>query len=172
MTSSDTMQDIALKILIGLFAVFAILFLAVPFLYQPGTFLDLDGSPSIIDRDWSSYGAGGIVYLIGDLLCHQEHARSFILNGNQMPICIRDTGLIIGLDVGLVCGLLHNRWMGRKKVLLTGFLLLLPTLFEWIAEHAFDLDLPGIRFVAALVSGFGAALIVCFLIYRNAANQL
>lgn len=38
-----------------------------------------------------------IVYIIGDAICHQKTSRSFIINGNQMPVCSRDVGLYLGI---------------------------------------------------------------------------
>ena len=164
-------QDTAVKVLLGIFSIFAIVIFVVPFLYTSGTFVHLDGSPSVMDHDWSSYGAGGIVYAIGDLICHQESARSFILNGSQMPICIRDVGLLLGLDAGLVCSHLFKKWIAQKKSLIIGAALLLPTVVEWVLEHSFDLDLPELRLMAGIVSGFGAAMIICHLIYRGVVGD-
>lgn len=42
----------------------------------------------------------GVVYLFGDLNCHQKHSRSYEVHGNQMPICTRDVGIFFGGTVG------------------------------------------------------------------------
>lgn len=46
-----------------------------------------------------------IIYYIGDFNCHQKHYRSFILNGNQMPVCARDTGIFLGMNCGFIISL-------------------------------------------------------------------
>lgn len=40
------------------------------------------------------------IYWLGDAECHQIADRSFFLNDNQMPFCVRDLGLFIGLAFG------------------------------------------------------------------------
>jgi uncharacterized membrane protein len=40
-------------------------------------------------------------YERGDVDCHTIKERSFSINGNQMPYCVRDFGLFAGLALGL-----------------------------------------------------------------------
>ena len=40
------------------------------------------------------------VYSTSDSFCHQKASRSFFLNGNQMPYCLRCTGIFLGLAIG------------------------------------------------------------------------
>jgi len=59
------------------------------------------------------------VYGFGDLNCHQKHERSWVINGNQMPICTRDIGIFAGIFVG---GLIFrkrglNRWTVRDSII-------------------------------------------------------
>jgi uncharacterized membrane protein len=49
------------------------------------------------------------VYLIGDVNCHQQAERSYELNGNQLPICARDVGLLFGMVLGLALFILTRR---------------------------------------------------------------
>ena len=72
-----------------------VIMVAAPALAPPGSYTDLDGSPSFVDHPLD--GILDVPYLIGDVLCHQQDGRSFHINGSQMPICIRDTGLLLGL---------------------------------------------------------------------------
>jgi len=165
------MQDTFFKGLFVFFAAFLILFTLVPFLYPAGTFVHLDGSPSLMDHDWSPYGAGGLLYALGDLLCHQETARSFVFNGNQMPICIRDVGLLAGLVAGLFSCTLFKEKLSDKRYLIVGFVLLLLTLAEWCIENMTGADPQALRFVIAIISGIGAAWIVGFAVYRSAGRE-
>jgi uncharacterized membrane protein len=60
--------------------------------------------------DLNLYSA--LIYGFGDLNCHQKHERTWDLNGNQMPVCVRDVGIFFGFFVGAIIwnrkGL--NRW--------------------------------------------------------------
>lgn len=141
-----------------------VIFMASPLLSCPGTFLGLDGSPAVLDHGWN--GLNGLGYTIGDLLCHQECDRSFIVNGNQMPICIRDTGLLVGLVIGLmVCIVLDDRLCSRRFAF-TGAVMIAVTGVEWMLESVFG-DMPLPRFVSGIVAGAGAALILCWLLYKK-----
>jgi uncharacterized membrane protein len=41
------------------------------------------------------------VYSIGSLICHQRPERSFFLEGHQLPVCARCTGLYLSGAAGL-----------------------------------------------------------------------
>ena len=62
---------------------------------------------------------GALVYAIGDLNCHQKHQRSWEINGNQMPVCVRDIGILLGFTIG--CAIFgirgFNRWTIRDSFL-------------------------------------------------------
>ena len=164
-------QDKSAKILLAFFGISLGLIVVTPLLYPPGTFSGLDGRPGLMDHDWGGYGAGGIVYAIGDLLCHQEAARSFFLNGNQLPFCIRDVGLLIGLVGGLAVVYREGLSSREFKRLMFGLLLLVPTAAEYAVEHVYDMDFPELRFILGIVSGFGAALILGYALYKNAGRD-
>ncbi len=161
-----------LKALAVLFAIVLALMLAAPFMFPEGTFVHLDGKPYFIDHDWSGYGFGGLIYQLGDLLCHQEFDRSFVLNGSQMPVCVRDTGLLIGFVVGLFASIRLGENAYQRKVLYIGAGLLLLSVLEWMIENAFGLDLFAARFVFGIVSGFGAALIISWALHGTYIRAL
>ena len=89
------------------------------------------------------------VYGFGDFNCHQKHERSWTINGNQMPVCVRDVGIFLGLTIGALAfsrrGL--NRWTLRDT-----FLTLLPD--EWM-ESIYRVDR---RMMAMLAIGLGMSL--------------
>jgi len=60
-----------------------------------------------------------VTYAIGDLNCHQKHQRSWEINGNQMPVCVRDIGILLGFTLGcLLFGARgFNRWTIRDSFL-------------------------------------------------------
>ncbi len=134
------------------------LFLSAPYMAPPGTFLGLDGSPMAIDNGWLGHGPAGAAYLIGDVLCHQETARSFILNGSQLPVCIRDTGMLLGALAGCAASCFFLERLRGRKVLIIGVLLLLVTVVQWALQGTAG-DHEAIRFASGMVSGLGAAVI-------------
>ncbi|MFZ1794606.1 MAG: DUF2085 domain-containing protein, partial [Anaerolineae bacterium] len=40
--------------------------------------------------------------LVGYAVCHRIPERSFIIAGNQLPVCARDTGMFIGVLMGVI----------------------------------------------------------------------
>jgi len=108
------MVDISLKYLSGrtnkiVFVFFIIvsfytvsLFVA-PMTLEPGTVEGLDGAANqiVYGHRWEELSPyHHAVYLFSDLNCHQNHERSYTLNGNQMPVCARDVGIFIGFTLG------------------------------------------------------------------------
>ncbi len=60
-----------------------------------------------------------LIYGFGDLNCHNKAERSWEVNGNQMPVCVRDVGIFLGLAIG---GFIFsrkglNRWTLRDTFL-------------------------------------------------------
>ena len=58
--------------------------------------------------------AHAIAYAFGDLNCHNLGERSWTINGNQMPVCVRDLGIFAGLMVG--GAIVHRRSVNRWTV--------------------------------------------------------
>ena len=141
-----------------LFSLLAFVF-AVPFIYAPGTFIDLDGTSGILDHDWS---AGQFIYALGDILCHQETNRSFIINGSQMAICSRDIGLITGSAVTLFLtfNYVSKYPFAERKIAYLGLVLLLIAIIEWAAGSTIGYDLAYLRFLSGIIGGTGVALII------------
>jgi len=158
----------------GLFILFAALLAAIvlaPFAFPFGTFVHLDGSPSMMDHDWSGYGIGGMIYALGDLLCHQDMARSFILNGSQLPFCGRDVGLLIGFVAGILIDIRMRTVLSSSRMLLVGILLMVLTAAEWALEMAAGFDSQELRFILGIISGIGAAMVVGYAMYKNAGSE-
>jgi uncharacterized membrane protein len=96
------------KITIPLFCV--IFFIAasqfiVPYIMEPGTVRHMDANANMMDHSnfWNTLTIyPRIIYYFGDFNCHQMEHRSFVINGNQMPMCARDAGIFVGLSVGLL----------------------------------------------------------------------
>ncbi len=49
---------------------------------------------------------GGFIFAIGSLICHQRPERSFFIDGQQLPVCARCTGLYLSGVIGLMAWLM------------------------------------------------------------------
>lgn len=136
----------------------------VPFLSPYGSFVDLDGTPGIIDH-WDIWHSEDpftmVLYLIGDVVCHQQMSRTIILNGSQMPICIRDLGLLMGFMIGCLFTSVkfgHPAiYRNARAYVVISFTLIFA---DWAIQHAFDLNIPFTRMVTGLLAGVGFAVIL------------
>ena len=45
---------------------------------------------------------GEFIFAIGSLICHQRPERSFFIDGQQLPVCARCTGLYVSGAAGLI----------------------------------------------------------------------
>lgn len=87
------------------FFIWVLLQFLAPFMIPLGTATDLSGSVGVSDNEVvfrTMSFPWGTVYSLGDRLCHQMPERSFILNENQMPFCVRCTAIWMGLAAGLL----------------------------------------------------------------------
>jgi len=74
-----------------------------PLTLEPGTVTELQGTPNqvVYAERWEELPLyHRAVYTFGDLNCHQMHSRSYYVNGNQMPIAGRITGVFFGFTAG------------------------------------------------------------------------
>ena len=135
-----------------------------PFLSPSGSFLDLDGTVGVMDHSglWSEQDPFTCaIYSLGDILCHQEEARTIVLNGSEMPVCIRDVGLLLGLMIGsLIC--LTER--GEALISRFGVIHIIVSFtlifIDWLIQHTFDLNVPSARLATGLLAGAGFAFLV------------
>jgi len=158
-----------LLIIAAVLAAFLTLDAATPLLRPFGTVLGLDGSPGIIDHPdlWADMDPlSRTSYWLGDLFCHQDEARTLILNGNEMPVCIRDVALMASLAAGLVAASrlwdVASRMDGR--MILACALLVAVTPVEWAIEGALDIDSPALRVIVSVPTGIGGAFLVARLL--------
>jgi uncharacterized membrane protein len=88
----------------------------------------------------ASYVAAGLVYRAGSVVCHQQPGRSFHIDGAQLPVCARCTGLYAGVPLGTLVVL--AAWArGRSGYPIRAVRLALaagavPPLVLWGAGHA------------------------------------
>jgi len=111
-------------------------------------------------RGWL-FRAAALSYIGGAVVCHQRPERSFHIEGSQMPVCARCTGLYaaapLGLLAAIVAGRRPLRWRAPRVLLLASAA---PIALSVAAEAA-GLWAPSniARFITAVPAGFCVAWI-------------
>ncbi|MDR3282810.1 MAG: DUF2085 domain-containing protein [Candidatus Methanoplasma sp.] len=150
------------KSMLAFVATLLILMAVIPMAYPYGHFLHLDGSPGVIDgRIPDADPLSKAIYLLGDLLCHQQQDRSFIINGSEVAFCMRDTSFMAGVAAGLLILAFDkaSSYIGKSRPTLVGAVLFATTFAEWTLEAALGIDVPEARIATGVVSGIGAAFL-------------
>jgi len=111
------------------------------------------------DRSWFKY------------ICHQDPARSFHINGKQMNLCARCTGLYAGLGIGIAAGILIQLIFGVLDftfIQLTLIIIIgigplavdgLTQFVKWRESNNY------IRLVTGLICGITLGIIIDWIIY-------
>lgn len=97
------------------------LFLA-PATLAPGEVTDLEGRANALDFQdkWAELPPfQHAVYLIGDIECHQISNRTLYINGNQMPVCARDTGVFLFATIGLLVALVIRPYPSASRMFIS-----------------------------------------------------
>ncbi len=90
---------------LAIFVAWLAVLLIAPLTLPTGSVKDLSGAVGRLDnpaQEARMNPFADVVYTMGDIECHQIAARSFYLNGNELPVCSRDIGLSIGLLTGML----------------------------------------------------------------------
>lgn len=154
------------------FAISAILsasMFIIPFISANGSFVDLDGMPGIMDH-WDLWSKQDvltmILYGLGDMVCHQQMSRTAILNGSEMPVCIRDLGLLLGFTIGCAVTAVkfgHPAIYRHARIYVVISFLLIFT--DWLIQYIFGMNVPITRLITGLLAGAGFSLILyCWII--------
>lgn len=157
--------DLRVALAFGPALLLAALVFAGPFLVPPGTTGDLTGSVGVVDNEgvWRAMPEPAQwIYRIGDVACHTKSARSFDLNGNQMPFCARDVAIFAGLVVGLGACLPALSRAYRFVVMLPWWsylALLAPIALDGGMQDVFGFESDNLRRV---LTGFPAGLAIAF----------
>jgi uncharacterized membrane protein len=171
MTVKDPTQTIR-KVLLGLFVAVLILMVAAPFTLPSGSVTDLGGRAGVIDNQqqiskMNPFAA--LAYTIGDMNCHQLPERSLYLNGNEMPVCARDVGIMIGLVAGMAAALI---WHARFR-LLYALLLFLPMLADGGLQAISSYESSnGLRLLTGMLAGVGASMLLSILADARAGTAI
>ncbi len=115
-------------ILFLLFFIWILLQFYAPFAVPSNSILKLDGTVGLIDNQNEIYNMTvpwNYIYSCGDVLCHQKLDRSFSLNGNEMPFCVRCTAIWFGIVIGLGFIIFYKINLDEKFIILI-FLGLFP----------------------------------------------
>ncbi|MCL2296584.1 MAG: DUF2085 domain-containing protein [Methanomassiliicoccaceae archaeon] len=154
------------------FAAFLMLMIVMPLLYPHGSFTDLDGRAGVIDN-WSKLAFADIptraVYSLGDLFCHQEMSRTFILNGSQMAFCQRDVSVLCGVIIGLSATdkAVFKVNAGKSMFLIAGAVMISSLLIEWCIEYASGMDILAGRVSTGILAGIGIALVLQYAVTKE-----
>ena len=153
-------------VLFAVLSFMAILIMTIPLLYPYGSFIGLGGMGG--DTSFAD-PISRAIYGLGDLFCHQEEARSFIINGSQTAFCKRDISILFGTILGLVFLSFRRSivFLHDRRALILGAILLLITFAEWGVEHTFSVDVEPARIITGIISGIGAALIIQYFVVRE-----
>jgi uncharacterized membrane protein len=137
----------------------------VPMMHHAGAYLGLDGVAGKFDHLdlWRSTDpVTAFIYGLGDLFCHQDQARSFIVNGSQMPFCSRD----VSIFVGMIAGLLSWEFISwrvdptDRMVIVFSLVLISIMVLEWLSEGLFGYDSQGLRVITGMMAGAGIGTLI------------
>ena len=122
-----------------------------------GSIGSLDHGEDLSDVPWQQRA----VYLLGDINCHQQADRSFEVNGNQLPFCARDVGLLTGAVIGLAAFVL----LGRRSPWGWLLVLLVPMAVDGVVQAVTDYASGNaLRFITGAIAGraagYGAGMLI------------
>jgi uncharacterized membrane protein len=133
-----------------------------PLSLPPNSVDDLTGVVGSIDNaniteDMNPYAK--FYYGLGDSQCHQIKERSFFINGNQMPFCVRDFAIFFGMALGL-CIALFKRYPIKLWWVIGGLIPIgldggLQLITSYESNNAFRLITGGMAgFIATFALGY------------------
>lgn len=160
------------NVLLAISAIVLVWSFFAPLFCQTGTVKGLDGNVGTIDN-WSLWQSlnpfSATIYVIGDFFCHQMESRVFMINGNEMPFCVRDIALLIGFAVGMVIvSELELRRSKRTDIFaVVSFALIIA---DWAFQHFTDTNIAFTRFVTGILAGVAIAFVICFILNAMAGE--
>jgi uncharacterized membrane protein len=108
-------------------------------------------------------------YLAGSFVCHQIAERSFHIDGVQLPVCARCTGLYLGAAVGLIAWLAQpRRQLSFTRARLLLGVMAIPTMVTVATAWLGVWDPPNaVRAALALPLGASVGAVVAAVLSRN-----
>ena len=153
-------------------AAFLMLMIVIPLVYPYGSFVHLDGKAGVIDNWGKLMFADPLtraVYFLGDLFCHEEMSRSFIINGSQMAFCQRDVSVLSGVILGLIVTdkAVFHLYVGKKPFLILASIMIITLAVEWGIESVFGVNLVAGRVATGILAGAGIALLLQYAVTKE-----
>jgi len=146
-------------------AIWLALVVLSPFLVPSNTLKDLSGVVGGHENENQFKALGPVphaVYWLGDAECHQLASRSYFLNGNQMPFCARDVGLLLGLVLGFGFAM-FVRWKIPPLLVLLG---LVPIAIDGGLQQVTSYESTNpLRVATGLVAGLVLALLLAHFLF-------
>jgi uncharacterized membrane protein len=144
----------------------------VPFMIPSSYTHNLAGSSWAIDN-FNQFSPMNIypkvVYLIGDITCHQIAERSYYFNDNQMAVCSRCFGIYLGILIGMVVALIKKINLTGKFVVIV-LLSVLPLGIDGTGQlFGYWVSTNTLRLITGLLAGtcVGAAFVVSVVELQN-----
>lgn len=148
-------------------SVFFILIILSAFSQPASTITNLTGRVGIVDNQQlidSLPIPWNFIYEFGDRWCHQISDRSFSLNGNQLPVCMRCVGIFAGIPLGILLSLITKMKTGPalvKQVLTVVGIGVLPIVIDgggqlvgfWVSSS-----------LSRIVTGFMGGIAIAYLL--------
>lgn len=135
-------------------------------LIPSGTLTDLSGIVGLKDNEEQFKDLPlipRIIYLFGDIECHQEASRSYFLNDNQMPVCSRDVGIFSAIPIGLFFAAYRRVYIDLKFLIL-GFV---PMGIDGLAQLLTSYEsINIIRLITGLLAGLTLAFAISTLMHE------
>ena len=113
-----------LTVLFVLCLLYTMAMFIVPFLSPPDTLRHLDGYGNRVDNadKYESIDPfSRFIYTFADSQCHQKEDRSYVLNGNEMPMCSRCTALFFFANLGFISAVFLRPDNSLSKTFLSMF---------------------------------------------------
>lgn len=151
------------KMFIAFFLIVFAVFIISPLLESYGTVYGLNGTPGIIEFSelWKKLNPFSAVgYYAGDLLCHQEFERSLILNGSQMPVCIRDIAALAGLIIGMMISNKVLNLFSMKNIAVFTVVVFIILIADILIQSAFSLNIFILRAVTGILAGVAVGILI------------
>ena len=155
-----------------LLLLWAVSLVIIPVMSPTNSIHNLSGASWAIDNS-NQFSRMGIyprvVYLIGDITCHQISKRSYYLNANQMAVCSRCFGIYIGILIGMAIAFIRKIELTGKFVVII-LLSVVPLAIDgtgqlfgyWVSNNT-------LRLITGLLAGtgVGAAFVVSVVEVQN-----
>lgn len=123
----------------------------------------MDGSIGMMDHGskWSEMNIfAELVYSVGDMVCHQEMSRSFVMNGNQLTVCSRDLFILFGIFTGLLFFQLLPKKAEDRRLWYVSYSFVVLMLIDWGVQYITSTDVMITRIITGMMCGIAIATIL------------